>query len=123
MGESIIKAVLNMLIPLTILIYPLCCLKTRPPFGDAFSYRTSRAMKSREAWEYAQPVFGRLGTRVYLILTGITLIVNAANVIFKLDGNVVMMCLLSALQVADMFALFVVMAAVERKLKRAFPED
>ena len=85
MGETIIIAVVNMLTPLTLLGLGLVIWKTRPPFGDLFGYKSKQSLKSSEAWEIAQAVFGRYCTITYAVLSALTLIVSLLPLFVKFD--------------------------------------
>lgn len=58
MGERIICAVVNMFLPLTLLGLGLMVWLTKPGYGDAFGYRTTWSLKSKETWALAQELFG-----------------------------------------------------------------
>ena len=120
MGDKIIIAVCNMLLPLTILGLGLMVWKTHPPFGDLFGYRTTQSQKSPEAWELAQALFGRNCTLTYAVLCALTLIASIVPIIFNLD-DLVVMWILTVANLVDFIALFVVIGVTDSTVKKHFP--
>lgn len=116
MGEMVIIAVCNMLLPLTMLGLGLMIWKTRPPFGDMFGYRTKQSQKSPEAWELAQAVFGKLCTLTYAALCALTLIASVVPIIFGLDD--VLIIVTGIVNLVDFTAFFVVIAVTEKIVKK-----
>lgn len=117
MGEKVIIAVCNMLLPLTILGLGLMVWKTHPPFGDMFGYRTAQSQKSPEAWELAQALFGRNCTLTYAVLSALTLIASVIPIIFKLD-ELVVMWIFTIVNLTDFIALFIVIGVTDSKVKK-----
>lgn len=122
MGESIIIAVCNMLLPLTMLGLGLMVWKTRPPYGDIFGYRTTQSLKSPETWEMAQALFGRFCTLTYAVLCAVTLIASLVPIFVKTDDTV-MMWIVTAVNTVDFIALFFIIGFVDHTVKKAFPDN
>ncbi len=117
MGENVIIAVCNMLLPLTMLGLGLVIWKTRPPFGDMFGYRTAQSLKSPEAWAAAQMLFGRYCTITYAVLSGLTLAAGAASILFKVEDTGI---IIMAVNLVDFAAFFVVVGVTDRIVKKHF---
>lgn len=122
MGERIICAVVNMLLPLTLLGLGLMIWLTKPGYGDAFGYRTTRSLKSKETWALAQELFGRICTRVYAVLSFLTLISGVIPIILKAD-EIALSIVVMAVNLADSIALFVIIGIVDGKVKSRFDKD
>lgn len=121
MGESIIIAVCNMFLPLTMLGLGLMVWKTHPPFGDVFGYRTTQSLKSPEAWNMAQAFFGRSCTLTYAVLSLLTLIAGLVPIFFKVD-EMATAWIVTVANTVDFAALFAVIFITERKVKKYFNE-
>lgn len=121
MGEMVIIAVCNMFLPLTMLGLGLVVWKTRPPFGDLLGYRTTQSLKSPEAWALAQALFGKGCTLTYAVLCALTLIAGFVPIIFKLDDALGIITMI--VNLVDFLALFVVIFATERKVKKLCGDD
>lgn len=122
MGERIICAFVNMLLPLTLLGLGLMIWLTKPSYGDAFGYRTTWSLKSKETWTLAQELFGRICTRVYAVLSFFTLISGVIPIILKAD-EIALSIVVMAVNLADFIALFVIIGIVDEKVKRRFDKD
>lgn len=120
MGEKVIIAVCNMLLPLTILGLGLMIWKTRPPFGDMFGYRTTQSQKSPEAWELAQALFGRYCTLTYAVLCALTFLASFAPIVFALD-DLVVTWILTVTNLVNFIALFVVIGVTDSIVKKKIP--
>lgn len=117
MGEKVIIAVCNMLLPLTMLGLGLMIWKTRPPYGDIFGYRTTQSQKNPEAWALAQALFGKYCTRTYLILSGLTLIASIVPIIFKLD-ELAGMWMFTVVNIVNFISVFVVIGVTDHTVKK-----
>lgn len=117
MGEKVIIAVCNMLLPLTMLGLGLMIWKTRPPFGDRFGYRTKQSQKSPEAWDMAQVLFGKYCTLTYAVLCALTLIAGVIPLAFKVD-DIVTAWIVTAVNIVDFIAVFIVVGVTDSKVKR-----
>lgn len=117
MSEDIIVAVCNMFMPLTILGLGLMVWKTHPPFGDMFGYRTTQSQKSPEAWVMAQALFGKSCTLTYAILSFLTLIAGLVTIFFKV-GETAETWIITAVNIVDFAALFVVIFITDSKVKK-----
>ena len=117
MGETIIIAVVNMLTPLTLLGLGLVIWKTRPPFGDMFGYKSKQSLKSPEAWEIAQAVFGRSCTLTYTVLSPLTLIASLLPLFVKFDELGVSI-LVMAVNFVDVIAFATVIGVTESTVKK-----
>lgn len=121
MGEKIIFALCNMFLPLTILALGLVVWKTHPPFGDMFGYRTTQSQKSPEAWDIAQALFGRSCTLTYAVLSFLTLIAGLVPIFFKVD-EMAEAWIITAVNIVDFAALFVLIFITDSKLKKLTAE-
>ena len=120
MGFWIFLLVMDLLIPCAMLILGRRFQRCPPPMSAAYGYRTSRSMKSRAAWRFAQRYFGRLWFQLGVIM----LPASAAAMLPALRWDVGaaglrggVLCLLQCVT-----ALLAV-PLTERALKRSFPED
>lgn len=121
MGEKVIIAVCNMLLPLTMLGLGLMVRKTRPPFGDLFGYRTTQSLKSPESWKLAQALFGKYCTRTYLILCGLTLIASVLPIVCSLD-ELAEMWIFTVVNLVDFISVFVVIGVTDHTVKKLLEE-
>ena len=117
MGETIIIAVVNMLTPLTLLGLGLVIWKTRPPFGDMFGYKSKQSLKSPEAWEIAQTVFGRYCTLTYAVLSALTLFASLIPLFIDLD-DLGMSILVMAVNFVNVIAFAPVIGVTESTVKK-----
>ena len=117
MGETIIIAVVNMLTPLTLLGLGLVIWKTRPPYRDLFGYKSKQSLKSPEAWEIAQAVFGRYCTLTYAVLSPLTLIASLLPLFVKFDELGVSI-LLMAVNFVNVIAFAPVIGVTESTVKK-----
>ena len=117
MGETIIIAVVNMLTPLTLLGLGLVIWNTRPPFGDMFGYKSKQSLKSPEAWEIAQAVFGRYCTLTYAVLSALTLVVSLLPLFVKFDELGVSI-LVMAVNFVNVIAFAYVVGVTESTVKK-----
>ena len=117
MGKTILIAVVNMLLPLTMLGFGLVIWTTRPPFGDMFGYRSKQSLKSPEAWEIAQAVFGRYCTLTYTVLCPLTLIVSLLPLFVEFDELGVSI-LVMAVNFVNVIAFAYVVGVTESTVKK-----
>lgn len=117
MGEKVIIAVCNMLTPLTMLGLGLMILKTRPPYGDIFGYRTTQSRKSPEAWALAQALFGKYCTLSFAVLSALTLISSVLPIIFSLD-ELAEMWIFTVVNLVDFISVFVVIGVTDHTVKK-----
>lgn len=120
MVDNVIIAVVNMLLPLTMLGLGLMIWLTKPGYGDALGYRTTWSLKSKETWERAQGLFGRLCTITYAVISFISLIAGLVPIIWRLDISVIIACVLNLVQ---FFSVFVVIGVTDGIVKREFDKD
>ena len=117
MGENVIIAVCNMLLPLTMLGLGLMIWKTRPPYGDIFGYRTTQSQKSPESWELAQALFGKYCTLTFAVLCGLTLIASVIPIVFRV-GELAEMWIVTVVNLIDFLAVFVVIGVTDHTVKK-----
>lgn len=122
MGDNVIIAVVNMLLPLTMLGLGLMIWLTKPGYGDMFGYQTTWSLKSKETWERAQGIFGRLCTVTYAVISFISLIAGLVPIIWKIDKDVsgIIVCVLYLVQ---FFSVFAVIGVTDGIVKREFNKD
>lgn len=122
MGDNVIIAVVNMLLPLTMLGLGLMIWLTKPGYGDMFGYRTTWSLKSKETWERAQGLFGRLCTVTYAVISFISLICGVIPIVGGFDKYAVgiMAGVLSLVQFVSVFA---VIGVTDGIVKREFNKD
>ncbi len=69
MGFWIFMVCMNLLIPLAMLGFGVVFLRWPPrKINGVYGYRTARSMASQEAWDFAHAYFGRLWTRMGLVM-------------------------------------------------------
>lgn len=117
MGEKVIIAVCNMLLPLTMLGLGLLIRKTRPPYGDIFGYRTTQSRKSPEAWALAQALFGKYCTLSFAVLSALTLIASVLPIVFSLD-ELAEMWIFTVVNIVNFIAVFVVIGVTDHTVKK-----
>lgn len=121
MGENIIIAACNMLLPLTMLGLGLLIWLTKPGYGDAFGYRTAWSLKSKETWAFAQEVFGGLCTKVYAVISFVSLLCGIIPIIGGFDDvSGIIACILGLVQFVSVF---VIIGITDGMIKRRFDED
>lgn len=122
MGDNIIIAVCNMLLPLTMLGLGLMIWLTKPGYGDAFGYRTTQSLKSKETWERAQGLFGRLCTITYAVISFISLICGVIPIAGGFDKYTTGM-IAGVLNLVQFVSVFVVIGVTDGIVKREFNKD
>lgn len=122
MGDNVIIAVCNMLLPLTMLGLGLMIRLTKPGYGDAFGYRTTWSLKSKETWERAQGLFGGLCTKVYAVISFVSLICGIIPIVGGFDKDVsgIIACILNLVQ---FISVFVIIGVTDGIVKREFDKD
>lgn len=120
MGDNVIIAVVDMLLPLTMLGLGLMIWLTKPGYGDALGYRTTWSLKSKETWERAQGLFGRLCTITYAVISFISLVAGLVPIIWKLDISGIITCVLYLVQFVSVF---VVIGVTDGLVAREFDKD
>lgn len=121
MGEKVIIAVCDMLLPLTMLGLGMMIWKTRPPYRDIFGYRTTQSEKSPEAWELAQALFGKHCTLTYAVLCGLTLIAGVIPMFFRID-ELAESWIVTIVNLVNVIALFAVIIIVDHTVKKTYPD-
>lgn len=121
MGFWIFMLIMDLLMPLLMLGFGSLFLK-RPPkeINFVYGYRTTMSMKNKDTWQFAHACFGRLWSRIGLILLPVSIIpllfvVNRDTNTVSIVGGVV-----CAIQVVVLLASIV---PVEKALKRTFDRD
>lgn len=122
MVDNVIIAVCNMLLPLTMLGLGLMIWLTKPGYGDAFGYRTTWSLKSKETWERAQGLFGGICTKVYAVLSVLTLISGVMPIIVNAD-EIALVIFVNAVNLVNFIALFVIIGVTDGIVKREFDKD
>ena len=120
MGENVIIAVCNMLLPLTMLGLGLMIWLTKPGYGDIFGYRTTWSLKNKETWERAQFLFGKICTIAYAVISFISLIAGLVPIIWRLDISGIIACVLNLVQFVSVF---VVIGVTDGIVAREFNKD
>lgn len=122
MGEDIITAVCDMLLPLTMLGLGLIVWLTKPGYGDAFGYRTTWSLKSKETWTRAQGLFGSICTKSYAVLSFLTLLSGVLIIITDTD-DIAPVIVVNAVNLVNFIALFVIIGVTDGIIKREFDKD
>lgn len=122
MGENIIIAVCDMLLPLTMLGLGLMIRLTKPGYGDAFGYRTTWSLKSKETWVRAQRLFGSICTKAYAVLSFLTLL-SGVMIIFADTDDLALTIAVNAVNLVNFIALFVIIGITDGIVKREFNKD
>lgn len=123
MSDNVIIAVVDMLLPLTMLGLGLMIWLTKPGYGDAFGYRTTWSLKSKESWERAQGLFGRLCTITYAVLSFLSLIAGLVPIIIKTDNEYIAGIISGILSFVQFVSVFVVIGVTDGIVKREFDKD
>ena len=119
MGDNVIIAVVDMLLPLTMLGLGLMIWLTKPGYGDILGYRTTWSLKSKETWERAQFLFGKICTIVYAVISVISLICGIVPIIWKSDIGIIT-CVLYLVQFVSVF---VIIRVTDGIVAREFNKD
>ena len=121
MGFWIFMLVMDLIIPAAM----IGCgrfLQKKPPksINATFGYRTTRSMKSQDAWDFAQAYCGRLWVRLGLVLLPLSVI----PLLFVLGRDMAVIgntaIIVAAVQLVPFLGSIV---PVERALKRTFDEN
>ena len=85
-----------------------------------FGYRTSRSMKNRDTWEFAQKYFAS----VFLVLGAIILPFTVAAMFFVMDGNDDAIVLFgTVVLIIQTIGIIFSIIPIERALKREFDDN
>lgn len=122
MSDNVIVAAADMLLPLTMLGLGLTIWLKRPCYGEVLSYRTKTSLKSKETWERAQEVFGRLCTITFAVLSFLSLIAGIFPIAVNIDDNVCGIICLIVTSVQGL-AVLAVIAVTEGVVRREFDKD
>ena len=121
MGFWIFMTIMNLLIPLTMILFGIYFIKKYPKeINTTFGYRTSMSMKNKDTWEFAHHYCGKLWKNIGLVMLVIS-IISMLFVIGKdnrgvgtFGGNICIIQLIFL--VGSIFP-------TERALKRNFDKD
>lgn len=84
MGFWIFMLIMDLLTPLLMLGFGILCLKRAPKkINFVYGYRTTMSMKNEDTWQFAHACFGKLWTRIGLIL----LPVSIMPLLFVIGGD------------------------------------
>lgn len=121
MGFWIFMLVMDLLTPLLMLGFGIASVKHTPKqVNSVYGYRTAMSMKNRDTWQFAHQYFGKLWTRIGLVLLPVS-VVPLLFVIGESENTVGMVGgILCAVQV---FILIGSVFPVEKALKRTFDAD
>ncbi len=121
MGFWIFMLIMDLLTPLLMWGFGVLSLKRAPKeINFVYGYRTTMSMKNKDTWQFAHAYFGRLWSRIGLILLPVSIIpmlfvINRDTNTVSIVGGVV-----CAIQVV---VLLVSIVPVEKALKRTFDKD
>lgn len=121
MGFWIFMLVMDLLTPLLMLGLGVASVKHTPKtINSIYGYRTGMSMKNQDTWQFAHQYFGKLWTRIGLILLPVS-VLPLLFVIGESENTVGMVGgILCAVQV---FVLIGSIFPVEKALKRTFDPD
>lgn len=121
MGFWIFMLIMNLLIPLSMLLFGLRFLHKPPKeINGLFGYRTSMSMKNKETWLFAHQYCGRLWVKCGWVL----LIATAAAMLVYLHEDTDTVSLASGVIAAvQVVVLIGSIFPVERALKKQFDRD
>lgn len=111
----------NLLIPLLMILFGVLFQKYPPKeINGAYGYRTTRSMKTQEAWDFAQNYFAKLWLRWGLALLPITIL----PMLFVLGKNQHTVGIVSGILCGVLCVLLCLpIFFVERALKQNFDEN
>lgn len=121
MVSMIFIFVCNLIIPATMLFFGMKFRKNGPKnINGIYGYRTSMSMKNKDTWEFAHQYFGRLWTKLGLILLIVSIIVSvlASTSADEVKGKIEI-----TLVTIQTIALIGSIFPVEKALKKNFDED
>lgn len=121
MGYDLLLFMSCLLIPVLMLVFGLIAWKHPPRTANSlYGYRTSRSMKSQEAWDFAQRYFGRLWFLMSLILLPVSAVITA---LLAARGEVALTVGSLVLLTVQLIPLISVVIPTERALRTHFDQD
>ena len=122
LGMWIFMLACNLLIPAVAIWYGRRFQRNPPGEPNAwFGYRTSRSMKSRDAWNFAQRKMGEVWGRWGLVMLPLAVLAQALTLLAPTAESMCMWSL--APTTAEVVLLLLSMIPVERALKENFDEN
>ena len=120
MGFWIYMLIMDLLLPLTMILFGRAFLKKSPnSINQVFGYRTVISMKNRDTWDFAHQYCGKLWLRWGLIL----LPCSVTPMLFLLDKSADEIGILGAIiMFVQMIPLVGTIFSTEQALKRTFDQ-
>ena len=113
--------VMILLIPLAMIIFGAIYIKHPPrEINSLFGYRTTRSMSSREAWEFAHHLFGKL----WLICGIISMPVFILPMLFLFEADTSLISTVgAAITLVELLPMIIPVFFVESALKKNFDNN
>lgn len=121
MGFWIFMLIMDLLTPLLMLGFGILSLKRAPKeINFVYGYRTTMSMKNKDTWQFAHACFGKLWSRIGLILLPVSII----PLLFVMGGNENTVAIVGGVVCAvQAVVLLGSIVPVEKALKRTFDRD
>lgn len=112
----------ELILPIAVIMVGVSVWKSPPKMGEQFGFRTKRSQKSEEAWNYAQVVYGKVSTAVFIPIELLTLAVGVTAIVMNL-ADLPAFITFMAVEAIQVAALIIITFAVDLRLKNHFDED
>lgn len=121
MGFWIFMLIMDLLTPLLMLGFGILSLKRAPKeINFVYGYRTTMSMKNKDTWQFAHACFGKLWSRIGLILLPVSII----PLLLVMGGNENTVAIVGGVVCAvQAVVLLGSIVPVEKALKRTFDRD
>lgn len=121
MGFWIFMLSMDMLTPLIMIGFGILFLKQAPKeINPLYGYRTTMSMKNKDTWQFAHSYFGKLWSRIGLILLPVSVI----PLLFVIGGNENVVGIAGGVVcTVQVVVLLGSIIPVEKALKRTFDRD
>lgn len=121
MGFWIFMLIMDLLTPLLMLGFGILSLKWAPKeINFVYGYRTTMSMKNKDTWQFAHACFGKLWSRIGLILLPVSII----PLLLVMGGNENTVAIVGGVVCAvQAVVLLGSIVPVEKALKRTFDRD
>lgn len=120
MGFWVFVLMMNLLIPVTMLVFGYRFIKKAPAeINHVFGYRTAMSMKNKDTWRFAHACCGKLWVRLGWAILLISAL--ASLLVLNKDNNTMGICC-AAVTIAQATVMLLSIIPVERALKRNFDQ-
>lgn len=121
MGLWIFMMIMNLLIPVTMVVFGLCFIKKAPKeINKHYGYRTAMSVKNKDTWQFAHNYCGEIWLKWGLLLLSasvVLMIITIKQNIETISNVSVVLCIVQL--VVMMYSI----VPTEKALKRTFDEN